>query len=215
MKKLLLSCVALILIFAVGCTPTETVFEKFIVFQDTGTFTRTLAQPQNVFHDGVSARVRIVDAPEERTYQYPYTVYRIQVLDDYHGGEKLDGETVYSILFVGTEAEQMHRQPPLEIGREYFVLNLMANNPADRIFEASFWFDINTVGGEEFIYPYFLDCSQFESKIPITDAGENAVYREGRHDEILRYLRKHDIPNPTFDYKFRIEDFLSEFKSIS
>ena len=129
------------------------------------------------------------------------------------------GKSAYQIAvengFVGTEAESMYRQPPLEIGREYIVLNLRANNPADRVFEASYWFDIQTVDGEEFIYPYFLDCSGLECKIPITDSAENAVYKKGRHDEILRYLKKQRIENPTFDYKFKIEEFIAEITKAS
>lgn len=210
MKRLCLFSLTLILIFTVGCARTEPIFREFIVFQDTGTYTRTLVTPDKVLRDGVPSRVEVIGVLEERTYQYPYTVYQIKIVDDYHGGEKLDGETVYSILFVGTEAESMYRQPPLEIGREYIVLNLRANNPADRVFEASYWFDIQTVDGEEFIYPYFLDCSGLECKIPITDSAENAVYKKGRHDEILRYLKKQRIENPTFDYKFKIEEFIAE-----
>ena len=215
MKRFLLFSLVLLLIFAVGCDRAEPVFREFIVFQDTGTYTRTLAKPQNVLRDGIPARVEVVGVLEERTYQYPYTVYQIRITDDYHGGEKLDGETVYSILFVGTEAEQMYRQPPLEIGREYIVLNLRANNPAERNFEASYWFDIQAVDGEEFIYPYFLDCSGVECKIPIADSKENAVYKKGRHDEILKYLKKQGIENPTFDYKFKIDEFIAEITSVS
>ena len=181
MKRLFLFSLTLILIFTVGCARTEPIFREFIVFQDTGTYTRTLVTPDKVLRDGIPSRVEVIGVLEERTYQYPYTVYQIKIVDDYHGGEKLDGETVYSILFVGTEAESMYRQPPLEIGREYVVLNLMANNPADRTVEASYWFDIQTVDGEEYIYPYFLDCSGLECKIPITDSKENAVYKKGRN----------------------------------
>ena len=215
MKKFIAFLLALILIFAAGCEQKEPIFEKFIIFQDTNTYTRTLITPNKALRDGIPARVEIVGVLEERMYHYPYTVYQIKIVDDYHGGEKLDGETVYSILFVGTEAEQMYRQPPLEIGREYVVLNLMANNPADRIFEASYWFDIQTVDGEEYIYPYFLDCNGLECKIPITDSKENAVYKKGRHDEILKYLKKNKIKNPTFDYKFKIEEFIAEITNGS
>ena len=215
MKRLLLLLTVLVLIFAVGCEREEPIFRKFIVFRDTGTYTRTLATPNKVLRDGIPARVEVVGVLEEKMYHYPYTVYQIKILDDYHGGEKLDGETVYSILFVGTEAESMYRQPPLEVGREYLVLNLMANNPAERTFEASYWFDIQTVDGKEFIYPYFLDCSGLECKIPITDSKENAVYKKGRHDEILKYLKNNKIENPTFGYKFRIEEFIAEITSSS
>ena len=215
MKRILLLLTVLVLIFAVGCEREEPIFRKFIVFRDTGTYTRTLATPNKVLRDGIPARVEVVGVLEERTYQYPYTVYQIKITDDYHGGEKLNGETVYSILFVGTEAESMYRQPPLEVGREYLVLNLMANNPAERTFEASYWFDIQTVDGEEYIYPYFLDCSELESKIPITDSKENAVYKKGRHDEILKYLKKNKIENPTFDYKFKIGEFVAEITNGS
>ena len=215
MKKFITFLLALLLIFVAGCEQKEPIFEEFIIFQDTETYTRTLVTPDKVLRDGIPARVEVVGVLEEKMYHYPYTVYQIKIVDDYHGGEKLDGETVYSILFVGTEAEQMYRQPPLEIGREYVVLNLMADNPADRTFEASYWFDIQTVDGEEFIYPYFLDCSGLESKIPITDSKENAVYKKGRHDEILKYLKKNKIENPTFDYKFKIEEFIAEITSGS
>ena len=215
MRKFLLFLVVLVLLLSVGCESAEPVFREFIVFNDTGSFTRTLATPDKVLRDGIPARVKVVGILEERAYQYPYTVYQIQITDDYHGGEKLSGETVYTILFVGTPSEQMYRQPPLEIGREYVVLNLMANSPVERTFEASYWFDINTVDGEEYIYPYFLDCSGLESKIPITDSKENAVYKEGRHDEILKVLKKRKIENPTFDYKFKIKDFIAEITSKS
>lgn len=215
MKKFITFLLALLLIFVAGCEQKEPIFEEFIIFQDTETYTRTLVTPDKVLRDGIPARVEVVGVLEEKMYHYPYTVYQIKILDDYHGGEKLDGETVYSILFVGTEAEQMYRQPPLEIGREYVVLNLMANNPAERTFEASYWFDIQTVDGKEYVYPYFLDCSGLECKIPITDSKENAIYKKGRHDEILKYLKKNKIENPTFDYKFKIGEFIAEITSSS
>ena len=213
MKKILFCLISVLLLIAVGCHKSASVFQEFIVFQDTGTIERTLAKPENVLKDGVTARVKIIEKEqEEKIYQYPYSVYRIMVVDDYHGGEMLDSETVYSILFVGTPSVQMYRQPPLEIGREYVVLNLMKHNPADRTFEASYWFDIGVVDGEEFIYPYFLDCSDFECKIPITDVEENEIYKKNRHDEILTYLKRNNIQNPSFNYKFKIEDFLFEFR---
>ncbi|MBQ3488999.1 MAG: hypothetical protein IJA86_00225 [Clostridia bacterium] len=216
MKKIVLCVLSFLLLISAGCTRAETVFREFIVFQDTGSIVRTLAKPQNVLRDGITARVKIVSKEkEEKMYQYPYSVYYIQIVDDYHGGEKFDSETVYSILFVGTPEKQMYRQPPLEIGREYVVLNLMTENPQERTFEASYWFEINTVDGEEFIYPYFLDCSGFDSKIPIENEKENEIYRKKRHDDILQYLKKNRIENPTFDYKFKIEDFLAEFRGIS
>lgn len=213
MKKILCSFLVCILIFLVGCSEKETVLQEFIVFEDTGSITRTLAKPQNVLRDGITARVKIVGkSDEERVYGYPYSLYEIQIIDDYHGGEKSDAEAVYSILFVGTPKKQMYRQPPLEIGREYIVLNLMANNPVERIFEASYWFDIKKVDGEEYMYPYFLDCSDFETKIAIKDKKENQIYQKGRHDDILTYLKKARVENPTFDYKFKISDFLAEFR---
>lgn len=216
MKKLFSLLLVCMMLFLNGCAPKETVFREFIVFGDTGSISRTLAKPQNVLHDGITARVKIVSMDEvEKNYQYPYSVYRIQIVDDYHGGEQFDSETVYSILFVGTPEKQMYRQPPLEIGKEYVVLNLMKDNPAERIFEASYWFEIKSVDGKEFIYPYFLDCSDFDCKIPVTDEKEAQIYRKGLHDEILRYLKKHRLQNPVFDYKFKIEDFLAEFRKIS
>jgi len=212
-KRFLFCFILLLSIVFTGCTSKETVFREFIVFQDTGSISRTLAKPQNVLHDGITARVKIISKDEEeKTYQYPYSVYRIQIVDDYHGGKKFDSETVYSILFVGTPEKQMYRQPPLEIGKEYVVLNLMTENPVERTFEASYWFEIKSVNGEEYIYPYFLDCSDFNSKIPITDQQENEIYQKESHEEILKYLKKNRIPNPTFDYKFKIEDFLTEFR---
>ena len=215
MKKSIIFLLVLCLSFMVGCSHEEPVFRKFIVFQDTGTFTHTLITPNEALRDGIPARVQIVGILEEKMYHYPYTVYQIKIVDDYHGGEKLNGETVYSILFVGTKVESMYRQPPLEIGREYIVLNLMANNPVDRTFEASYWFEIQIVDGEEYIYPYFLDCSELECKIPITDNKENAIYKKGCHDEILGYLEKNQIENPTFGYKFKIREFIAEITNGS
>ena len=212
-KKFLCCLIAFLLISFSGCSEKETIFQEFIVFQDTDSISRTLAKPENVLQDGITARVKIVSKDEEeKMHQYPYSVYRIQIVDDYYGGEKFDPETVYAILFVGTPEKQMYRQPPLEIGREYVVLNLMTDNPAERTFEASYWFEIKTVDGEEFIYPYFLDCSSLDSKIQITDDQENRIYTKDSHEEILQYLKKNRIENPTFDYKFRIEDFLAEFR---
>ncbi len=212
--KILIVCLISVFLIAFGsCKANESVFQEFIVFQDTGSISRTLAKPQNVLHDGITARVKIVSKDEEeKTYQYPYSVYRIQIVDDYHGGEKFDSETVYSILFVGTAEKQMYRQPPLEIGKEYVVLNLMTDTPAERTFEASYWFEIKSINGEEFIYPFFLDCSGFDSKIPIANEQENAIYQKESHAEILKYLKKNRLENPTFDYKFKIEDFLAEFR---
>lgn len=213
MKKLICYIMICAFIFLIGCGETETVLQEFIVFEDTGSITRTLAKPQNVLRDGITARVKIIGkSDEEQTHGYPYSLYYIQIIDDYHNGEKSDAEAVYSILFVGTPEKQMYRQPPLEIGREYIVLNLMANNPVERTFEASYWFDIAKVDGEEYIYPYFLDCSDFETKIAIKDKAENQIYKKGRHDDILTYLKKERIENPTFDYKFKISDFLAEFR---
>lgn len=213
MKKLLCCLLVCSFVFLIGCGEKETILQEFIVFEDTGSITRTLAKPQNVLRDGITARVKIVGkSDEEQTYGYPYSLYYIQIVDDYHNGEKSDAEAVYSILFVGTPGKQMYRQPPLAIGREYIVLNLMANNPVERTFEASYWFDIAEVDGEEYIYPYFLDCSDFETKIAITDKTENQIYKKGRHDDILTYLKKERLENPTFDYKFKISDFLAEFR---
>ncbi len=215
MKKLsIYICIfAIICLCLSGCSSTE--FQEFIVFYDTGRIDRILATPDMVLRDGITARVKVVGRSEnEYDFDYPYSMYYIQIIDDYHGGEKCDLSATYSILFAGTPKVEMYRQPALEIGKEYVVLNLMANNPVDRVFEPTYWFDIQIVDGKEYIYPYFIDCSNFESKIMINNDEENMIYKQGYHDDIINYLKKHNIDNPLFHYKFTIKDFLYEFRGL-
>ena len=70
------------------------------------------------------------------------------------------------------------------------------------------------VDGVEWVYPNFLtDFSYLKCAVKITDEYENMFYKPGQDDDIIEYLEKNNIPNPTFDYKCELGKFIDEISN--
>lgn len=200
-------------LFTCGCGE-KSAFAGFIVFDDTNSIYRQSPTPDSVLHAGISVRV-LVTGIDEKSYDYgiPYSIIYIRIVDDY-GKCGIVGKD-YKIMFVGSAETEMYRQPMPIVGWEYIILNIRENNPEERTIEASFWFELRDYNGEEFMYPYYIDCSGLECKLPLDEAETKEIYRSGLHREELRYMKLHRIANPEFECKLRISDFLSEYRGIS
>lgn len=212
MKKVALIMAIIVFVILTSCTfKTVSKFNNFMVISSTNTIYHPKMKPNNVIRDGISVRVKILnrDNEEYTILDYYRTKYFFRVINSF-GQDGVDLSSTYSIWAMGNERQQVYGQPLLEIGKEYILFNFNTNIEPEQTMAASYWFDISEHDGVEYLYPYYLDISEYHSSKRIFDDEENAIYKEGKHNDIIKYLRKNNIPNPTFDYKISIDCFFKE-----
>lgn len=214
MKRVVSVLVVIILLATCACRSKDTgSFERFLFVGAVEDVVGKIPSPFSVLCDGTPAKVKVVGISDEnyKIDEIIYSFYYIKVIDDYNGGKYLSYDDTYTIMFVGTEDVQLYRQPPLNIGEEYFVINIKKYNNPKQIIAATFWFEIRTCDGEEYIYPYRLDCSDVKcAERP--DKNEDVVIYKSK--DIKRYLKRNRIDNPKFEWKLKLKSFYKEFESF-
>ena len=137
------------------------------------------------------------------------SIYFIQIVDAY-GIDTFDSQKIYRMGYRGKLDEQLYGIPPLEPGKEY-VRYYTPAELEDELLQMSLTMPVlDDVDGNTYVYGYGIDFSVFECAIEITDWEENQIYKEGKHDKIISYLKKIEKELPTFDYKCEIYAFLKE-----
>ena len=211
MKKIVsLLFITFILAFITSCeTPSS--FESFMTLSSTNSIYHSKMKPKNVISDGISVRVIIEnrEEDEEKLLEYYRTKVFFKIIDDFGQGN-VDFSATYSIWVMGNEKHQVYGQPLLEIGKEYVLYNFNTYVKPEQTMTASYWFNISERDGEEYLYPFYLDISGYSSSEKISDATENGIYKKNLHSDIIKYLRKNNIPNPTFDYRIKLSDYINE-----
>lgn len=212
MKKTVAALFVLLVLFLSSCgTQSTSAFEDFMILPSTNSIYHSKIKPQNVISDGISVRVKI-DSRDDEEYmvlEYYRTKYFFRVIDDFGQGF-VDFSATYSIWVMGNEKHQVYGQPLLEIGKEYVLYNFNTYVNPEQTMTASYWFDIVENDGEEYLYPFYLDISEYPSREKILDEKENVIYKDNNHKKIIKYLKQHNIKNPTFEYKIKLENFLKE-----
>ena len=190
-KKLIILIVIAIILFVSCESATKSDFKDFMVLSSTNSIFHIKIKPENAFKSGITAKVKIItkDSEEHMELTYYVSKYYFVVVDDFGQGG-VDFSATYSIWFNGNEKHQVYGQPLLEIGKEYVLFNLSFNTDITEPMTASYWFDIVEQDGVEYLYPFYMDISDIPDSIKITDKTENQIYKKGKHDDILAYLKK-------------------------
>ena len=212
MKKTVVALFVLLVLFLSSCgTQSTSAFEDFMTLSSTNSIYHSKMKPKNVISDGISVRVIIEnrEEDEEKLLEYYRTKVFFKIIDDFGQGF-VDFSATYSIWVMGNEKHQVYGQPLLEIGKEYVLYNFNTHVEPEQTMTASYWFDIVENDGDEYLYPFYLDISEYPSSETINDIKENEIYKNGTNDDIIKYLRRHKITNPTFEYKIRLVDYIKE-----
>jgi hypothetical protein len=118
----------------------------------------------------------------------------------------------YAIGYAGSPQVQILRLPTLEIGGEYILLNVdNINSNLPEELDISMWLKIKNIDGIEYVYPYAIDCSELSGNIPITDVEEAYIHTD---PVVIEYMAANNIERPVFEYKFELNDFISQVKTI-
>jgi hypothetical protein len=143
---------------------------------------------------------------------YNQSYYSVEITDTFQYDTGYDLSKEYYILYNGSPQIQYFRAPTLEIGKEYILLfagSYNENNPEE--LTGTFWLKIGKIDGIEYVYPYFIDCCELENSIPITDPAEAEIYTD---PAVIKYMDENGIERPKFEYKFELNDFISQIKAM-
>lgn len=145
-------------------------------------------------------------------YSY-YYVYAKGVNED-HFSDK-----VYIIRLNGTPSIPCYGVPRVKLGKTYFRYRTALDVGDDLstysndgfLMCGSAFGEVVEIDGIEWLYPNKLfGFEDFANIVEITDDYENQIYKPGEDDDIIEYLKKNNIPIPTYGYKIRLSDFIAE-----
>ena len=217
LSKLLIAILIIVLMMiTTSCSqPNDSDFQDFMIISSTNSIYHSKMKTSEIFSDGISVRVLVEGIVDEDIIldKYYRTLYSFRVIDNFGQGD-IDSSILFTIWVNGNNFHQIYGQPMPEIGHEYVIYNFIPTTDPDVPLMASYWLDIKEQGGDEYLYPFYLDISDFSSAIKIDNEEENQIYKKGKHSYIIEYLRKNKISMPTFDYKIKLFDFLHEARGI-
>jgi hypothetical protein len=105
--------------------------------------------------------------------------------------------------------------PRYHVGDEYLIadaylpyLTEWRSLPADYAYVPFYIFEIHEIDGVEYLYPIRTDISSLDFKTEITNPAENQMYKADKDADVVRYLEEHNLKNPEFGYKVRLDDFI-------
>lgn len=145
-------------------------------------------------------------------YSY-YYVYAKDVNED-HFSDK-----VYKIRLNGTPSIPCYGVPRVKLGKTYFRYrtaldvgdDLSTYSDDGFLMCGSAFGEVVEIDGIEWLYPNKLfGFEDFANIVEITDDYENQIYKPGEDDDIIEYLKKNNIPIPTYGYKIRLSDSIAE-----
>ena len=140
----------------------------------------------------------------------PSTECRVKILDDYNSNTGLVGRE-FTIKNLSHPQIQVYRMPRLVEGREYLMIAEGAeifNNPS--VPHGGMYFRIDEMDGVEYVYPYMVNCSSLDNKVPFVSDKEKSLYKEDTDWDVIQYIKKHDLDIPLFHEKFELNDFVAQ-----
>lgn len=174
-------------------------------------FDKITLYPEQVF-DSVSPFIlfRVLDIEDT---QENFIIYHVNIVEAY-GLENYNTGKVYRMAWRGHLDEQLYGRPPLEIGKVYGRFLAVTEESLERLnlWQAALIFSVEEQNGKCYIYGYGIDLSDINCKIKITDKEENSIYKVGKHDKTIAYLRSIGQSLPTFDYKCDLDEFYAELQ---
>ncbi len=148
------------------------------------------------------------------TLQSPETCFHVQVLENAVTGEQINRDA-YILDTSGSPQYCQYGYSRLSVGQEYLIadaclpyLTEWRSFDDGYAYRAPYIFEIHEVDGVEYLYSCKDDVSTLDFKIEITDPAENAMYKDYRDWDIIDYMDKNGIENPTFGYKLRLDEFV-------
>lgn len=127
-------------------------------------------------------------------------------------GEGLTDATVYKMRVFGAPDEMIYGQERIEIGDRFLTVGSV--NEKERAVDAlfSFFAKIKKVDGVEYVYSPLnvYDFPRLKCAEHITDKEESSIYKSGLDDDVIAYMNANKMPQPTYDYKCKIDEFVDE-----
>lgn len=138
-----------------------------------------------------------------------YDVYYVNV--EQYGMGNTD-PTVYMMRYHSPK-EPIYGQNMLEIGERYLTISSAFKKNQGGIFNSmGIATPVVVQNGELYVYnsQYFRDTPKLKCAIKITDETENLIYKPGRDDDVIEFMKKKNMPVPTYNYKFKLDEFVNE-----
>ena len=149
-------------------------------------------------------------------YEYKKSIYgrmeNVYYVNVEQYGEKNTDPTVYMMTYQSPE-EPTYGMNMLEIGERYLTLNrIYKHNPDESFSSNSIAMPLIEQDGELYVYnsQFIPDMPKLKCAIKITDETENLIYKPGRDDDVIEYMKKNNIPAPTYGYKCKLDEFIEE-----
>ena len=146
---------------------------------------------------------------------YSYFYVYAKGIDEDHFSDK-----VYKIRLNGTPSIPCYGVPRVKLGKTYFRYrtafeagdDLNTYSDTGFLMCGSAFGEVVEIDGIEWLYPNKLfGFEDFADVVEITDDYENQIYKPGEDDDIIEYLKKNNIPIPTYGYKIKLSDFIADF----
>ena len=148
------------------------------------------------------------------SYGYPKAVYHVMVLRDESNDAEI-GSDAYVMDAWSSPVYAVYGYPRYHVGDEYLIadaylpyLTEWRSLPADYAYVPFYIFEIHEIDGVEYLYPIRTDISSLNFKTEITNPAENQMYKADKDADVVRYLEEHNLKNPVFGYKVRLDDFI-------
>lgn len=148
-------------------------------------------------------------------WKWPATSYHVQVLKNESTGEEINQDAY--IFEDGSPQYVQYGYSRLAVGQEYLLIDAYAplmtgwrELQDDYVYSPVYlcMFEIHTIDDVEYLYPCRCDISSLDFKIEITDPLENQMYKDYKDWDIIEYINKNNIENPTFNYKLILDEFV-------
>ncbi len=145
---------------------------------------------------------------------YPITCYKIIVINDESNGYSVN-EDAYLLDGWSSPEYSVYGYPRYHVGDEYLIVDAYLpyltewrSLPADYAYVPFYIFEIHEIDGVEYLYPIRTDISSLDFKMEISNPAENQMYKADKDADVVRYLEEHNLKNPEFGYKVRLDDFV-------
>ena len=138
-----------------------------------------------------------------------YDVYYVNI--EQYGKGNTD-PTVYMMIY-NSPSNPIYGCNMLEIGERYLVISgVYKKDPSTPFNTFGVAVPIVEQNGELYVYcsQFFRDAAKLKCAIKITDKTENLIYKPGRDDDVIEYMKRNNMPVPTYNYKFKLDELVSE-----
>ena len=141
-----------------------------------------------------------------------YFVYR-NSCGDYVSDGKL-----YTMETDGYPEEPVYGCYRIDIGEKYVTFlsgRKYGEIVDDDLGKLHYLFKVVEIDDTEWVYPTIgYDFSSLKCAVRITDETERLFYKPGKDDDIIKYLKMNDIPNPIIEYKCELNAYIEEMLNV-